>query len=180
MQLLLKAGGHQNSVVHGSAQLHAADDGGSNEGRGGPGKVAEALIEKNGQLNRGHQHRRNGNGLERPCHDEENAGDGKVVRHHKVHGGGVDEVAVHGALAGDHGVLIVFFQNGVHFVQLAGNGVGSGLVAGVDHHELIAALLEHILHGVRDEEIRDAGPQYFVVGDHRGDVLELLHPGLNI
>ena len=77
------------------------------------GKVAEALIEKNGQLNRGHQHRRNGNGLERPCHDEENAGDGKVVRHHKVHGGGVDEVAVHSALTGDHGVLIVFFQNGV-------------------------------------------------------------------
>ena len=129
MQFFLEPRGHQNGVVHRSAQLHAADDGRCDERRGSAGEVGEALIQEDRQLNGGHQHRRNGDGLERPRHDDENTGNGQVVCHHEVHGGGVNQIPVHGALAGDHGVFIVLLQDGIHLVQLGRHCVGGRRIA---------------------------------------------------
>ena len=71
-------------------------------------------------------------------------------------------------------------QDGVHLIQLIGHRVSGGRIAGVHHHQLVAPLLEHILHRIRDEEIGDAGSQHLVVGHHRGHAFDLLHAVFNI
>ena len=138
------------------------------------------MIQEDGQLDGGHQHGRNRNGFERPRHNQEDAGDGQVVSHYEVHSRGVDQVPVHGALAGNHGVFIVLMQDGVHLIQLIGHRVSCGRIAGVHHHQLVAPLLEHILHRVGDEEVGDAGAQHFVVGHHGGNALDRLHAVLDV
>ena len=180
MQLLLKARGHQNGVVHRRAELHAADDGRRDEGDLRPDEVAHALVDENGQLDRGDEHHGDRERLEHDADDQQDRRDGEVVRHLEVHRRRVDQVAVHRALAGDHRVGIVLGQYRAELVELLGDLVGRGRVAGVDHHELIAPLLEHILDLVGNEEVGDTRAEHGVVGNGRGDAGNVLDALLHL
>jgi len=106
--------------------------------------------------------------------DQENCGQRDVVGHFEVHRRGLDQIGGHGGLARDHGVGVVSPDNALQLIQLAGHLVRGGIVFGVDHDHLIAALLEHILHAVGHKEIGNSAAQQRVVGDDGGDALEVL------
>ena len=90
------------------------------------------------------------------------------------------QILRHGGLARDHGPLVIFLDDGVDLTQLLGSLIRSGLTAGVEHHHLPAALLEHIPDLLGNEEIRDAGAEERMVGDHARDTGDLVQTILHL
>ncbi|MPM22154.1 hypothetical protein SDC9_68605 [bioreactor metagenome] len=165
-QFFLKAGCHQYGVVHRGAQLHTANDGGSDKRNVRSGKIGYALIDKDSKLNGAHQHHRDGNGLKHAGDDEKDRRDGDVIRDVEVHGGGFNQVVCHGRLAGNQGVRVVLLDDAPHLLELVGYGIRRGGVLGVHHHHLPATLLEHGADLVGNKEFRDACAQHGVIGQH--------------
>ena len=127
------------------------------------------MIKGNSQLDGRHQHHRHGNGAEHNGHNQKDGGNGNDVRYFKVHRRGFNQVVGHRRLAGNHGSRVIGFYNRRHLRQLLCHLVGGRFVAGVDHHHLIAPLLQHIPNLRRDKKVGDARPQQGVIGNQGRD-----------
>ena len=146
--LLVVTGGHQDGVVHGSAQLDGADDDAGNERQLGAGKVRDAHVDGNGGLDAGNQQHGDGNALEGDGDDGQNRQDGPDVDVLEVHIRDLDQVLGHGTLAGNNALRVHRLDQADHLVQLVVDGVGAGLVGAVGQNQLVAAGLQDLHHAV--------------------------------
>ena len=146
--LLVITGGHQDGVVHGSAQLDSADDDAGDKGQLRTGKVRDAHIDGDSGFDAGNQQHRDGNALEGDGDDDQNGHDRPDVDVLEVHVCNLDQVFGHSAFTGDDALGIYIFDQADHFVQLAVDGVRAGLVGAVGKDQLVAAGLQDLHHAV--------------------------------
>ena len=172
--LLMVTGGHQDGVVHGSAQLDGADDDAGNERQLGAGKVRDAHVDGNGGLDAGNQQHGDGNALEGDGDDDQNRQDGPDVDVLEVHVSHLDQVLGHGTLAGNNALRVHRLDQADHLVQLAVDGIGAGLVGAVGQNQLVAAGLQDLHHAVRHQRGVEAGAGDGIQAHHLGDAVHVV------
>ena len=172
--LLVVTGGHQDGVVHGSAQLDGADDDAGNERQLGAGKVRDAHVDGNGGLDAGNQQHGDGNALEGDGDDGQNRQDGPDVDVLEVHIRDLDQILGHGTLTGDNALRVHRLDQADHLVQLVVDGVGAGLVGAVGQNQLVAAGLQDLHHAVRHQRGVEAGAGDGIQAHHLGDAVHVV------
>ena len=172
--LLVVTGGHQDGVVHGSAQLDGADDDAGDEGQLRTGKVRDAHIDGNCGFDAGNQQHRDGNALEGDGDDGENRQNRPDVDVLEVHIGDLDQVLGHGTFTGDDALGVHGLDETDHLVQLVVDGVGAGLVGTVGQNQLVAAGLQDLHHAVGQQLGIKARAGDGIQAHHLGDAVHIL------